>query len=200
MILSVVVPKLQKAQWERIEEEFKDVEYEYIVHKDPAKALTLCSGRFIVFLEEDSGFKQGELRRSLELFRENPSYRKLAMVTTTVDFDCLEGSYVFTYDGGVELSPADNKGDETNPVSIGYIYGSIMRTTAYRKAVLSFKKDALYRSVQISDFFWSNGLRIELNPKAVYYAPASIKPTAADTYKIKSNSEAIKTWDKEFIL
>lgn len=200
MILSVVVPKLQKAQWERIEEEFKDVEYEYIVHKDPTKALALCSGRFIVFLEEDSAFEPGSLKRSLALFRENPSYRKLAMITTSVDYDCLEGRYGFTYDNGVELSPIDNDSDESYPVSIGYIYGSIMRTTAYRKAVLSFKKDALYRSVQISDYFWSNGLRIEMNPTAIYYTPVSTIPTAQGTYKIKSNSDAIKTWDKEFIL
>lgn len=200
MIVSVVVPRLQKAQWERIDEEFKGVEYEMVPVRDPAKALSIATGKYIVFLEEDSAFEKGSLRRSLEVFIENPSYRKLAMVSTTVDYDSLEGRHAFSYDEGVELSPVFNDNDNQYPVSIGYFYGSIMRTSAYKKAVISFKKDALYRSIQISDYFWSNGLRIELNPMAVYYAPAEVKPTAEGTYRIKSNSEAIKVWNREFIL
>lgn len=200
MILSVVVPKLQKAQWEGMEKELKDIEWELIVHKDPSKALSLLSGRFVIFLEEDSAFEPGSIRKSLDLFRENPSYRKLAMITTTVDYDCLEGRYGFSYDNGVELSQIGSDNEDSYPVSIGYIYGSVMRTTAYRKAVLSPKKDALYKSIQISDFFWSNGLRIEMNPSAVYYVPSAIAPTAAGAYKIKSSSESIRTWNREFIL
>lgn len=200
MIISVVVPKLQKAQWERIEEEFKFVDYELIVHKDPIKALDLLSGRFVVFLQEDSAFEPGSLRRSLELFRENPSYRKLAMITTAVDYDSMQGRYAFSYDNGVELTTVEGNSTDTYPVSIGYLYGSVMRTTAYRKAIISHKKDALYRSIQISEHFWANGLRIEMNPLATYYAPVGEEPTAENTYRIKTNSEALKTWDREFIL
>lgn len=198
MILSVVVPKLQKAQWERIEEEFKFVEYELIVHKDPIKALELVSGRFILFLEEDSAFTKGELYNSLDIFRFNQSYRKLAMVASAIDFDAIPFRVGIAYDEGVELTTVS--GDDQYPISIGYIYGSIMRTTAYRKAILSHKKDALYKSVQLSDYFWSNGLRVEINPKATYYAPVDAKPTAEDTYKIKANAESLKVWNKEFIL
>lgn len=198
MILSVVVPKLQKAQWERIEKEFKFVDYELIIQKDPSKALELASGRFILFLEEDSAFKEGELSRSLDIFRFNESYRKLAMVSSAVDFDGIPYNVGFTYEDGVELTTVS--GDDQHPVSVGYIYGAIMRTTALKKAVLSYKKDALYRSIQLSDYFWANGLRIEINPRSVYYSPVEYTPQEGDTYKIKHNSEALKVWGKEFIL
>lgn len=200
MIISVVVPKLQKAQWERIEEEFKDIEYEMIPTKDIGKALTLATGRFIVFLEEDSAFAPGSLRTSLEVFRNNPSYRKLAMVSTTVDYDNLEDRYGFGYDGGVELSTAEDGSEEPYPVSIGYFYGSIIRTTAYRKADINLRRDALYRSVQLSDIFWSKGLRVELNPLATYFSPAATIPEPSNAYKIKGNAESLKVWSKEFIL
>jgi hypothetical protein len=198
MILSVVVPKLQKAQWERIEKEFKDVEYELIIHKDPIKALGLASGRFILFLEEDSAFKEGELQRSLDVFRFNESYRKLAMVSSAVDFDSIPYNVGFAYEDGVELTTVS--GEDQYPVSIGYIYGAIMRTTAFRKAALANKKDPLYRSIQLSDYFWANGLRVEINPRSIYYAPIGYTPQEGDTYKIKNNSEALKVWGKEFIL
>lgn len=198
MILSVVVPKLQKAQWERIEEEFKYIDYELIVHKDPIKALELLSGRFVLFLEEDSAFLKGQLANSLDIFRYNQSYRKLAMVASAIDVDDIAYPVGLAYDEKVELTTVS--GEDQYPISIGYIYGSIMRTTAYRNAVISHKKDPLYRSVQLSDFFWSNGLRIEMNPKSIYYAPPETKLSAEDTYKIKSTSEAVKVWNKEFIL
>lgn len=200
MILSVVVPKLQKAQWERIEEELKFVDWELIVQKDPEKALRDATGRFITFLEEDSAFVPGSLRKALETFEGNPSYRKLAMVSPGVDYDGIEGRIGFMYDDELNLTNIPANSAETYPVSIGYFYGSVYRTTAYRKAAISHKKDALYKSIQISDYFWSNGLRVELHPVATYFSPAGYNPSAEDTYKIKSNSEALKVWRKEFIL
>jgi hypothetical protein len=200
MMISVVVPKLQRAQWERIEEEFKDVEYEMIPVSNPAKALSLATGRFIVFLEEDSAFEPGSLRKSLEVFQDNPSYRKLAMVTTAVDYDKMQGRYGFSYDDNVELTTVEGGSTEPYPVSIGYFYGSVMRTTAYRQLVVNFRRDALYRSTQISDQLWSRGLRIEMNPLATYYAPLESEPTAESAYKIKNNAESLKVWNREFIL
>lgn len=200
MILSVVVPKLQKAQWERLEEELKFVDWELIVHKDPVKALELLSGRFVVFMEEDSAFAPGSVRRCLETFEGNPSYRKLAAVSPAVDFDAIEGRVGLMYDEGIQLTSINGSSTETNPVSVGYFYGTVYRTTAYRKAVISHKKDALYKSIQISDYFWSNGLRVELHPLATYYAPTGYAPSAEGTYRIKSNAESLKVWNKEFIL
>lgn len=198
MILSVVVPKLQKAQWERIEKEFKGVDYELIVHADPVKALESVSGSFLLFLEEDSAFTEGELLNSLNVFRNNDSYRKLAMVSSAIDFDSIPHSMVLSYLENNKLTNVS--GDSEHPVSIGYLYGSIIRTTAYRKANLTHKKDAIYKSVQLSDFLWSNGLRIELNPNSIYFSPVAYTPSTEDTYKIKANAESIKVWKKEFIL
>ena len=197
MILSVVVSRLQKGQWQRIEEEFKFVDYELIVQKDIIKALSEVKGRFVLFLEEDSSFLKGQLDNSLDIFRFNQSYRKLAMVTSTVDYDSEPKPVGFSYKDGVGLSSIH--GDTQYPVSIGYLYGSIIRTTAIKKAVLSMRKDALYQSVQLSDYFWSNGLRIEMNPKSIYYAPPDSK-RELKSYKIKKSSESLKVWKKEFIV
>jgi hypothetical protein len=197
MILSVVVSRLQKGQWQRIEEEFKFVDYELIVQKDISKALSEVSGRFVLFLEEDSSFFSGQLNNSLDIFRFNQSYRKLAMVTSSVDYDSESEPVGFMYKDGVSLQPIH--GDNQYPVSIGYLYGSIIRTTAIKKAVMSSRKDTLYKSVQLSDYFWSNGLRIEMNPKSIYYAPPDAKPEFK-SYKIKKSSESLKVWRREFIV
>jgi hypothetical protein len=195
MILSVVVSKLQKSQWERIEEEFKFVDYELIINKDPIKAIKDVNGRFVLFLEEDSAFYPGELRNSLDIFRFNKSYRKLAMVASSVDYDSIIEEVGFCYDN--KFLPAH--GDVQYPTSIGYIYGSIIRTSALKKAIIPTAKDALCQSAQLSDFFWSHGLRIELNPKSIYYAPSNYTPDI-NCYKIKNTSEAVKVWKKEFIV
>lgn len=199
MILSVVVPRIQRAQWDKLEEELKFVDYEIIPCQDPAKALQLVSGRFILFLEEDSAFEPGSIRHCLDTFEGNPSYRKLAMVSPSVDFDGIDHRVGFGYDEGLMFTTVNDNSTESYPVSIGYLYGSIIRTTAYRKAVVSHKKDAMYKSMQISEFFWSNGLRVEMHPMATYYAPAGYGPSLEGGYKIKNNSEALKVWKKEFI-
>lgn len=197
MILSVVIPRLQKGQWQSIENEFRTVEYELIIQPDISKALKEAKGRFVLFLEEDASFLKGELKQSLNMFLFNPSYRKLAMVTSTVDFDIVPEPVGFTYKDGVALQSLH--GDTQYPVSIGYLYGSIIRTTALKQVVLALRKDALYHSVQVSDFFWSNGLRIEINPKSIYYAPPTSKPELK-SFQIKKSAESLKVWKREFIV
>ena len=198
MILTVVFPHLQKPQWESIDEEFKDVEYEIIIQKDIQKAVEEAKGRFILFLEEDCAFKKGELLESLNIFLDNQSYRKLAMVASAVDFDSLDEQVRFSADDG-KLSYSPVSGDSRYPVQIGYLYGSIIRTSAIKNIVLGKRKDTIYRSIQLSDFFWSTGLRIEMNPLSVYFAPAEENHIPSDIYKFKTSSPALKVWDKEFI-
>jgi len=196
MILSVVVPKLQKGQWQRIEDEFKFVDYELIIQPDLSKVASEVHGRFLLLLEEDASFLAGQLNNSLDIFRFNQSYRKLAMVTSAIDYDDQSEEVGFAYNNGVSLSPIH--GDHQYPVSIGYLYGSIMRTTAFKQATLSMKRDPLYQSVQLSEYFWSNGLRVELNPKSIYYTPPDASPVLK-SYNIPRSSIALSVWKKEFI-
>jgi len=200
MILTVVVPRLQRAQWERIDEELKDIEYEIIPLKDEAKALEVASGAFIVFLEEDSGFAPGSLRSSLQVFLDRPSYRKLAMVATPVDYDALEGRYGYSYEGVLALDTIMDNEEESYPVSIAHFYGSVIRVSALKKYLVNLKRETMFKTVLISDKFWSNGLRIELNPGSTYFPPATVKPTPEGAYRIKANSESLKVWNREFIL
>ena len=200
MILTVVVPRLQKAQWERIEEELKDIEYEIIPLEDEAKALEVASGAFIVFLEEDSGFAPGSLRGSLDVFLARPSYRKLAMVATPVDYDSMEGRYGYIYEGSAILETILDSEEDSYPVSLGYWYGSVIRVSALRKYMINMKRLTMFKTVLISDKFWSNGLRVEINPKSTYFSPATGNSAAGDEYRIKANAESLKVWSREFIL
>ena len=198
MILSVVIPTLQRGQWLRIDDEFRGAGYELIINSDPVKALKEAKGHFILFLEEDSAFLEGELINSLNMFLDNPSYRKLAMVTSGIDFDDTEDIAGFEYDDGVKLTNVH--GDGQYPVSIGYLYGSIIRTSSLKRATLQKKKDTIYSSVKLSDFFWSNGLRVEINPEAIYYAPVGTSSSLEGAYKLEDTSKALTVWKKEFIL
>lgn len=198
MILTVVFPHLQKAQWEKIDTEFKHLEYEVIIQPDIHKAISEAKGKFLLFLEEDCAFEAGELAESLNIFLDNPSYRKLAMVASATEFDSAEKPIRYTADDA-KMGIVEVTGDSRYPVQIGYLYGSIIRTSAIKNILLAKRKDTIYRSFQLSDFFWSTGLRIELNPLSVYYAPADQNHIPGDTYKFKASSEALKVWYKEFI-
>jgi len=200
MILTVVVPYLQKAQWESIDKELKGIDYEIIPLKDEAKALEVASGAFIVFLEAHSGICPGSLKSSLDVYLQRPSYRKLAMVATPVDYDVLGGRYGYTYEGGVALDTIEDNEEDSYPVSIGHFYGSVIRVSALKKHMINMKRETMYKTVLLSDKFWANGLRIELNPQSTYYAPNDVKPSIDEAYKIKTNSEALKVWQREFIL
>ena len=200
MILTVVVPKLQKAQWESIERELQGIEYEIIPLADEQKALEVASGAFVVFLEEDAGFAPGSLKTSLDVYLQRPSYRKLAMVATPVDYDALDGRYGYSYENSVSLDSIEDNEEDSYPVSVGHFYGSVIRVSALKKHLINFKRDTIFKTVLLSDKFWSNGLRIELNPESTYYAPQGIKPSHDGAYKIKANSESLKVWQREFIL
>lgn len=200
MIITVVVPKLQKAQWESIDKELNGIDYEIIPLKDEAKALEVASGAFIVFLEEDSSFIPGSLKSSLDVYLQRPSYRKLAMVATAVDYDSLNGKYGFSYDNTVFLDSIEDNEEDSYPVSIGNFYGSLIRVSALKKHLINFKRERMFKTVILSDKLWSNGLRIELNPQATYYAPITVNSSMDEAYKIKSNSESLKVWNREFIL
>ena len=200
MILTVVVPFLQKAQWESIDKELQGIDYEIIPLKDEAKALEVASGAFIVFLEADSGVAEGSLKSSLDVYLQRPSYRKLAMVATPVDYDALEGRYGYSYENGVSLDAIMDNEEDSYPVSIGHFYGSVIRVSALKKHMINMKRETMYKTVLLSDKFWANGLRIELNPQSTYYAPNDVKPSIDGAYKIKTNSEALNVWQREFIL
>lgn len=199
---------MQKAQWERLDEELKGIAWEIIPVDSPVSALELIRGRYVVFMESDSAFESGSLRNALSAFEDNPSYRKLAMVSPAVDFDNYPDRISFFYDNGLGIAEIGDSEEGNSPVSIGYFFGSVIRVTALKKIIdkLNFKKDPISKSVQISDVFWSNGQRVELCADATYYAsPAFPLPDLDDmlhndNYRIKAKAESLKVWNKEFIL
>ncbi len=206
VILSVVVPRVQKAQWEGLEKELKGIEWELVPANSPQTALELISGTFVVFMEEDSSFEPNGLREALNAFTSNPSYRKLAMVSPSVDFDNMNGRVGFSYDNHLDWDFIGDSEEGNSPTSVGYFYGSIIRVTSLKKIAnqISFKKDDLNVSLQLADAFWSTGQRVEICADHTYFAPVQRKLLLDDDnfkdYRIKSNSESLKIWKREFIL
>lgn len=202
MTLSVIMPKLQKAQWARIDEELKDIDYELVIDTDLSQAIKRSKGSFLTIIEEDSAFTKDSIRKSVEIFVEKPSYRKLAMVSPVIDFEDMEMTTTFTYGDhdGELLGIIPPSSTEPHAVRIGYMMGAIIRTSSIKKAKLNYSKNALYLSAQLSASLWARGLRVELNPSSTYYAPCSFSPVDQEQYKIGKENAAIKVWHKEFII
>lgn len=202
MILSVIMPKLQKAQWARIDEELRDIDYELVIDSDLSQGIKRSKGSFLTIIEEDSAFSADSVRTNLEIFLDKPSYRKLAMVSSVVDFEEHDMTTTFTYGDhdGELLGIRPPSSSEPHAVRIGYMMGAVIRTSSIKKAKLNYSKNALYLSAQLSASLWARGLRIELNPSSTYFAPCGFSPVDQEQYKIGKENAAIKVWHKEFII
>ncbi len=175
-------PNVIKLTYENIFRELKDIpDASLVVVKNWTDAID-TKDRYICFLEPDCLINSGYFASQLGLFKKNPMFRKLSMLSSAVAVNdwhnkfygyCLGNGYI---DGVMPVR--DKKSKAVYPVQIGYVPGAIIRTNMLREALetladenMSELEDDLVKlSTELSLAFWrqGDGNPVHINPNTTY--------------------------------
>jgi hypothetical protein len=177
-----------KLTYENVWKEVKDIPGVELVVREhwevDSKHLYTC------WLESDCLVGSGYFETQLGLFKKNPMFRKLSMLTPSVSVnDWANKFYGYSSDSvwSDEIHKVqtknhfikpnkERKSTAPYPVQIGYVPGAIIRTPMLIKALRecdfnnSWEKDLVYLSMKLSFAFWrmGDGNPVYVNPNAAY--------------------------------
>lgn len=177
-MLSVVIkdngePNVTKLTYENLWRELKGMpDVELVVAKDWLKALDDVSNKYVCFVESDCLVSSGYFSSQLGLFKKNPDFRRLAMLSSAVAVNNWAVKF-YGYSVGKEyVEPAKNKKSRyVYPVQIGYVPGAIINVAMLREIIGGVQYDDLIElSTAISLGFWrqGDGHRVHINPNTTY--------------------------------
>lgn len=165
MVLTVIVPDNRLGMRNMLDRELKDIESE-VIYKKWSDGIKQAKGDFICLLEHDSAISAGSIAKQLEPFLNNPRFRKLAMVSSLVEFDDTEP---------MSLSGLSPESKYCQMTRFGCVPGAIIRRTSLLKYQDLLENHISDLSYELSVLFWENGLRIMADPTCVYYSPSTIR-------------------------
>lgn len=181
-----------------LQKELDGIEHEILYNKW-ATGLKRAKGDFVCLLDKDSAVAPNTIRDNLQTFTDNPSYRKLAMVTGYTDLDDQEREIMLTYNSMGLLARTDFSCMSSQAVRIGMVPGSVIRRSSLLKTEANFDKNRFTLSADVSIDFWSRGLRILFNPDSLYYFPVGLPSDMGRKIKWKIDPQVRLEWDREMI-
>lgn len=196
MLLSIICPRISKGMARALELELSGIEHEIIRNKWD-NGLVKAKGSFVCLLETDSAFEKGSIKNNLAVFTGNPLYRKLAMVSSTVDYDDMPDRLIFSWNDGLKGYLASQL-KSVRDCRIGYVPGAVVRRTSLLKSNLDHLENAQRFTTDVCFDFWSRGLRISVNPESTYCVPANPKMREYRD-KFLPDEKVIQIWDHELI-
>lgn len=191
-MLTVVIkndgePRVTQLTYQNLWRELKEIpDAELIVSDDWFNVLPKIKNKYICFVEADCLVNSGYFSSQLGLFKKNPDFRRLAMLSSAVGVNNWATKF---YGYGIEKMWSD--GDEVKinlphvqpvkekrskrvyPVQIGYVPGAVINAAMLREVLPQVDiqyQDLIYLSTQISLGFWQqgDGHRVHINPNTTY--------------------------------
>jgi len=199
-MISVIIPESKEAELtvENVQKELDGLHYELIID-DWNHGLSQSQGEFLIFLEDDCVWKDGSLRENIEFFNNNPTYRKLAMVSPSVGLNSWDNKiFGFTLGNDVIFPLKHPFSQEPHFVQSTYIPGAVIRRFAIEDHIAPFSLDIVMDSMSISTSFWKKGSRCILNPNTTY---VSTREDLGEVIHVELPDmlEVRKLWKRELI-
>ena len=185
-MLSVIIKnsdeeKVVQMTYDNLWRELKDMaDVELRVFDNWIDSVGQIKNDYVCFVEPDCLVNSGYFSSQLGLFKKNPMFRKLAMLSSGTGVNQW-GNKFYGYklgDNYVEgITPVkEMKSSRVYPVQIGFVPGSIIRVAMLKKVLSDLKathgieKDLVYFSTQLSIAFWKqgDGNRVHINPNTTY--------------------------------
>lgn len=168
-----------KLTYQNLWKELKDIEdAELLVSTDWLTPTT--KNTYVCFVEADCLVNSGYFASQIGLFKKNPMFRKLAMLSASIGVNNWANKF-YGYELGENyaegiLPVRDKHSSQVYPVQIGYVPGSIMRKKMLGEALksegINSTKDMnlVELSTRLSLAFWQqgDGNRVHINPNASY--------------------------------
>lgn len=173
--------KVIQLTYENLYRELKDIPGSELVVVDHwFDAVSKTKNNYICFVEADCLVSSGYFTSQLGLFKKNPYFRKLAMLSSSTGVnDWANRFYGYSlgdnYADGI-IPNRNKKSSQVYPVQIGYVPGSLVRLSMLRRVLGDLKlsngleEDLVHFSTVLSLAFWAqgDGNRVHLNPNTTY--------------------------------
>lgn len=182
-MLSVILPRtaeptvIQMTQ-EALQRELESVNgSELLVVDSWGEGISKCRTDFICLVEADCLVSSGYFASLMGLFKKNPSYRQLGIMSSSTGINNW-GNRVFGYTLGAKeqdgvIPSKEKKSSSPYFVGITFIPGAVMRMSTLTRVLKdfpfeSYQSDLVYFSTMLSLEFLRKGSRISLNPNTTY--------------------------------
>lgn len=170
-LLSVIIPEADKKTHALCKAELRGLDYEIISTTGWNDGIKHASGEFVSLIEPGADLTSGYFWDNLRIFTSQPSFRKLAMVSSAVSnltWETTIYGYLLSTAGSKPSVMPSHIQSSSQPyaIQVGYIPGSIIRRIVAENMKLS--DDMLFDSVRLSLSLWAAGSRCFLNPDTVY--------------------------------
>jgi len=173
-------PNVVKLTYENIWREVKDIPgVELTVEQHWFDSLD-TKNRYVCLLETDCLVNSGYFSSQIGLFKKNPMFRKLSMLSSATAVNNWDNKFYGyslgnNYADGV-IPNREKKSRSVYPVQIGYVPGAVVRLNMLKKALRdlkvnnSWENDLVYLSTQLSLAFWrqGDGNPVHINPNTTY--------------------------------
>lgn len=180
-MLSVIIKddgeaNVTKLTYENLWRELKGMpDVELIVAKDWLGALDKVENKYVCFVESDCLVSSGYFSSQLGLFKKNPDFRRLAMLSSAVAVNNWAVKFYGYSAGQGYVEPTKNKKSRyVYPVQVGYVPGAIINVLMLREILSDIQQvrydDLIELSTIISFGFWrkGDGHRVHINPNTTY--------------------------------
>lgn len=185
MQLTVIVPDDRPGMQRMLAHELQFIDSE-IIYTNWRSGLKKAQGDFICLLEFDSAVSKGSIGRQLQVFLDNPRYRKLAMVSPLIEFDNTEA-----------MAFSHSNSEEPQFARTGVVVGAIIRRSSILKSKVVIGREIVNLSYNLSTIFWENGLRIMHDPNSIYYSSSALQRKRIKQPTV--SSVVIELWRRECI-
>lgn len=183
-ILDNKEPKVIQLTYENLHKELKDIpgaDLCVVDHWfDALSRATAKKNNYICFVEADCLVNSGYFSSQLGLFKKNPYFRKLAMLSSATAVNTWVNKF-YGYSLGDNWSDGiipnkDKKSSVVYPVQIGFVPGAIIRVNMLHRALSKLnaanglEQNLVHLSAVLSVAFWTqgDGNRVHLNPNTTY--------------------------------
>lgn len=196
MKLSIIIPEALSGTASMLTQELEGIDSEVLV-LDWSKGLAAAQGEFICFLEEDSAVKRGSIAQNLQVFLENPLFRKLAMVSSPVDYP-EEKRICYGYTEGAQRR-FEVTTTSVHTVRVGSVPGAVIRRSSLIKVQPKLKGNINSLTMNVCLDLWEAGQRILLNPEALYYAPDVEQKPRRALFSRQVKAPVLQEWNREMV-
>jgi hypothetical protein len=134
---------------------------DYLAWKD-------AESEFISFVPPGRTISDGYFNELLSVFADRPLFRKLSMVSPSIDIAGESPVYGWLVSPTSIMPSRIRSSTEPYAVQIGYLPGAIIKKTALERLQPKFTMADLDNSINLSLELWDSGLRCFIHPKVSF--------------------------------
>ncbi len=151
---------------------------------------------FIAFVPPKQVFTQDYFNQLLEVFTDRPRFRKLSMVSPSIDMNGNSPIFGWLVSPTSILPSRIKSSSEPYAAQIGFLPGAVIKKTALERLQQEFTGADLLDSINTSVGLWNAGHRVYVHPKVFITTDQKGMPVA---YQPEVEEKVKQIWKREMV-